>query len=67
MRIFLSSLTLIFAVFLTAGKETDVVNCNTSEGWTCSIWDQDSQCRGCSKISYIYHEPIQAAQESPVQ
>jgi hypothetical protein len=65
MRILSLSFSLLLAAFLSVSEETKVVKCNASEGWTCSVWDQDSQCQGCSKISYKTQEKIQIDPKSP--
>lgn len=59
MRKFSLTLNLILAAFLAVGEQADVVKCDTNEGWACSVWDQDQNCLGCSKITYIRHEKIQ--------
>ncbi|OJW53447.1 MAG: hypothetical protein BGO67_01745 [Alphaproteobacteria bacterium 41-28] len=66
MRKFSLTLTLIFAAFWTVGEKPDHVICNENDGWTCTVWGQDQNCLGCSKISTVVIPEKTQSQKYPL-
>lgn len=60
-------LSVFFATVLTIGQEAEIVNCDATEGWACSVLDQNNNCRACSKISYKPYEKVKLNQEPPAR
>ncbi|HUX78981.1 MAG TPA: hypothetical protein VMW10_04450 [Alphaproteobacteria bacterium] len=65
MKTFAMTLTLGFAAFLTVTEKPDLVTCNENDGWTCTVWDENQNCRGCTKITTVLLEKNEPVQETP--